>query len=184
MTSGIWIAHFHGLGKNLNRVEKQLLLLVEKLGAFNSRRHTSRQGVGQVKVFRREGFLPVAPVQVQDAQTLSRRAQEDTKNRCHGAFMDALSSGQLRIVSNATTKDRLALGKGAIGHALTEGMASLGLTASGGQGPQAQLATGTVGQDDGASLRVQGADSVVQNGMQQIFPDFDVAQVMAGAKQS
>ena len=119
-----------------------------------------------MQIFRRERFLPIATVQVQDAQSFSRSPQQDAKDRGHRSFMNALGGGQLRIVAHAATEDRLPLGEGAVGNALAEGMAALGLAPTSGQGPQTQLAAGTVRQNDGAALCVQGTNGVVQDRMQ------------------
>ena len=52
-----------------------------------------------------------------------------------------------------------------------------------GEGAQPQRAARTIGEHDGAALRVQRADGIVQNRMQQVLFVFQVNQVMAGTQQ-
>ncbi len=65
--TGIRVAQFNSLSENRDGIEEKVALFAEELGAFEAGGNIGGESIGQMQIFGREGFLPRAAIQMQDA---------------------------------------------------------------------------------------------------------------------
>src|ERR1700681_1787818 len=120
---------------------------------------------------------------MEHSQALARRLQEDADHRRHSPFVNTLRDGQFRIVADTRAKNRLAAHKGAVSSAIAELRAAARIIAAGGQGAEPQVPTGSIREHDGATLRIESSDRIIQYRVQQLVFVFDVAEIVTGTQQ-
>ena len=168
-------------------------MLAQQLGALDAGGDVGRHRVGEVQVLHRERLLPGAAVEVEDAERLAWRAQQDAEDRGHRPLGDAPGVRQFGVFIDAVAEDRLAATEAAISQALAELEASAGLGSACGGGTRLGAARGDrldfefvvdgIVQDDGAALGVEDRDTVVEDRLEEVLFLFDVDEMVPGAQQ-
>src|SRR6516165_9676697 len=104
--------------------------------AFNAGRDAGGQGICEVQIVFRKRLLPIIAVEMDDSQFSPGSAQQYAQDRGHGAVMDALGLGKLRVALHAAAQDRFALIEAALRQTLAEIGTAARVAATRGQSTQ------------------------------------------------
>ena len=122
---------------------------------------------------------------MQHAQPLPRGPQEHAQDARHRAVGDALRHLRLVVAGEGAVEQRHAARVAAVRELLGEVEPARRLAAADRQRPQTQLRLQTLalGQHDRAALRLQHADRVVEDRVEQLVLALEVHEVVPGAQQ-
>ena len=185
VVAGVVVAKFDRLREYGHRLEELFLLLAQKLGGLDRGRDVRGQRVGQVKVIFGECVLPEAAIEVQDTESLARGPQQHAHHAGHRAVGDALCHLGFIVGRESAVEERDAAAKTALRELLGVMKAARWFALSHSQRPQPHFRFRSVAfsQYDRPSLRLQHADGVVEDRIEELILALHIHEVVAGAKQ-